>query len=300
MIVYFQGGNFMDINFLLAQTLNSMQYGLILFLIASGLTLIFGIMGIINLAHGAFYMLGAYLLYATIGMTANFAISILVSIVIGAIIGFLLEWLLISKMYDKNHLFQVLMTFALILIFEDLRSIAFGDDVHAVSVPLLLSGTITLTDNMTYPIYRLFISLVCIFIALGLWFLINKTKLGMYIRAGAENRDIIQALGINIKVLYRIVFSLGAAMAVFAGALYAPVSTVYPGMGNTILIISFIIVIIGGIGSIAGAFIAALLLGFIDTFGKVYFPGFAGILIYVFMAVILLIKPEGLFGKKGK
>lgn len=287
----------MDITFLLIQTLNSLQYGLVLFLIASGLSLTFGVMGIINLAHGSFYMIGAYLLYMIMGITGNFVISIIGSVLIGIVIGFILEWLLISKLYDKNHLIQVLLTFALILIFEDLRSMIFGDDVHAVSVPTLLSGTISLTDNMTYPIYRLFISFVCLFIVLGLWFLINKTRLGMYIRAGSENMDFIQALGINIKTLYRIVFSLGAAMAAFAGALYAPVSTVYPGMGNTILIISFIIVIIGGIGSIAGAFIAALLLGFIDTFGKVYFPSFAGVLIYVFMAIILLIKPEGIFGK---
>jgi branched-chain amino acid transport system permease protein len=187
------------------------------------------------------------------------------------------------------------MTYGLILVFEELRSIAVGDDVHGVAPPPWLSGSIALGDLMTYPVYRLFISGVCVLLAAGMWFVLTRTRLGMTIRAGATNREMVQSLGIDIQFLYRVVFAAGVAVAVFAGMVAAPVSSVYPGMGNQVLIVCFVVVVIGGIGSIRGALLAALLIGFVDTFGKVLFEQAAGVLVYVLMAVILLWKPNGLF-----
>jgi branched-chain amino acid transport system permease protein len=187
------------------------------------------------------------------------------------------------------------MTYGLILVFEELRSIAVGDDVHGVQAPPWLAGSIPLGDLMTYPVYRLFISGVCLALAAAMWFVLARTRLGMTIRAGATNREMVQSLGIDIKFLYRVVFAAGVAIAVLAGMVAAPVSSVYPGMGNQVLIVCFVVVVIGGIGSIRGALLAALLIGFVDTFGKVVFPQAAGVLVYVLMALILLWKPDGLF-----
>jgi len=187
------------------------------------------------------------------------------------------------------------MTYGLILVIEEIRSLLVGDDVHGVAIPEWLSASIKLSDVMTYPVYRLFISGVCILLAIAMFFVLSKTKLGMMIRAGSVNREMIQSLGVNIQFLYRIVFAAGIAIAAFAGMVAAPVSSVYPGMGQGVLIICFVIVVIGGIGSIKGALIASLLIGFIDTFGKVLIPEVAGVLVYVFMAMILLWKPSGLF-----
>src|SRR5690606_20741411 len=190
---------------------------------------------------------------------------------------------------------QVLMTYGLILVFEELRSIAVGDDVHGVAPPAWLAGSIPLGDLMTYPVYRLFISAVCLALAGAMWFVLARTRLGMTIRAGAAHREMVQSLGIDIRLLYRVVFAAGVAVAVLAGMVGSPVSSVYPGMGNQVLIICFVVVVIGGIGSIRGAMLAALLIGFVDTFGNVVFPQAAGVLVYVLMAVILLWKPDGLF-----
>jgi branched-chain amino acid transport system permease protein len=189
----------------------------------------------------------------------------------------------------------VLMTYGLILVFEELRSILVGDDVHSVAPPEWLAGSLQLGELMSYPVYRLFISGVCLLLALGMYFVFAKTRLGMMIRAGATNREMVQSLGIDIKFLYRVVFAAGVAIAVLAGMVAAPVSSVYPGMGNQVLIICFVVVVIGGIGSIRGALLAALLIGVVDTFGKVVFPQAAGVLVYVLMALILLWKPDGLF-----
>ena len=290
----------MDLTTFLIQCLNSLQYGLLLFLVASGLTLIFGIMGVINLAHGSFYMVGAYLAFSlapVVGSTigGGFFATLLVGVVLAVLFGYFLEWAFFSFLYEREHLQQVLMTYGLILVFEELRSLLVGDDVHGVAPPDILNGSIALGEMMTYPVYRLFISGVCLALALGMYFVFTRTRLGMMIRAGSTNREMVQSLGIDIKFLYRVVFAAGVAIAVLAGMVAAPVSSVYPGMGSTVLIICFVVVVIGGIGSIRGALFASLLIGFVDTFGKVLLPSAAGVLVYVLMALILLWKPDGLF-----
>jgi branched-chain amino acid transport system permease protein len=290
----------MDLGTFLIQCLNALQYGLLLFLVASGLTLIFGIMGVINLAHGSFYMIGAYMAYALapiVGSTfgGGFFATLAVGLVLSVVFGYVLEWAFYSYLYEREHLQQVLMTYGLILVFEELRSLLVGDDVHGVKPPEILAGTLPLGDLMTYPVYRLFISGVCVALALGMYFVFTRTRLGMMIRAGSTNREMVQSLGIDIKFLYRVVFAAGVAIAVLAGMVAAPVSSVYPGMGNSVLIICFVVVVIGGIGSIRGALLAALLIGVVDTFGKVLLPQAAGVLVYVLMALILLWKPDGLF-----
>jgi len=297
----------MDFATFLIQLLNAVQYGLLLFLVASGLTLIFGIMGIINLAHGSFYMIGAYLAWSLSGSLGNFWAAIAMGIVLSVLLGMLLEWLLIRHLYRRDHLYQVLLTYGLILIFEELRSIIWGDDVHGVAVPDVLSASVTLTDTLEYPVYRLWMSGVCVVLAVLMYWLIQHTRLGMMIRAGASNRDMTQSLGINIQLLYRLVFALGVALAAFAGMIAAPVSSVFPGMGGQVLIICFVVVVIGGIGSVKGALVAALLIGLADTFGKVLeieiggfrvLPELAGMSVYLLMAMVLLWRPEGLFGKR--
>ena len=289
----------MDFATFLIQCLNAVQYGLLLFLVASGLTLIFGIMGVINLAHGSFYMIGAYMAYALAPAVqqwgGGFFTVLVLGITLSVLLGYVLEWVFFSYLYEREHLQQVLMTYGLILVFEELRSILVGDDVHGVQPPDWLSGSLPLGEMMTYPVYRLFISAVCLVLALGMYFVFTRTRLGMMIRAGSTNREMVQSLGIDIKFLYRVVFAAGMAIAVLAGMVAAPVSSVYPGMGNTVLIICFVVVVIGGIGSIRGALLAALLIGVVDTFGKVFLPQAAGVLVYVLMALILLWKPDGLF-----
>jgi len=289
-----------DLATFLIQCLNSLQYGLLLFLVASGLSLIFGIMGVINLAHGSFYMIGAYMAYALAAPVAatfggGFFATLAVGTVLAVVFGYVLEWAFFSFLYEREHLQQVLMTYGLILVFEELRSIIVGDDVYGVAVPPVLAGSFALGEVMTYPVYRLFISAVCLALALGMYLVFTRTRLGMMIRAGSTNREMVQSLGVDIKFLYRVVFAAGVALAVLAGMVASPVSSVYPGMGNQVLIICFVVVVIGGIGSIRGALLAALLIGVVDTFGKVVFPQAAGVLVYVLMALILLWKPDGLF-----
>ena len=285
----------MDLATFLVQCLNAVQYGLLLFLLASGLTLIFGIMGVINLAHGSFYMIGAYMAFGLAPFFGgNFIGMLLAGVLLAAAFGYVLEWLFFSYLYQREHLQQVLMTYALILVFEELRSLLAGNDVHGVAAPAWLSGSIALGELMSYPVYRLFASAACIVIAIGLYALVNHTRLGMMVRAGASNRDMVRGLGINIKLLYRGVFAAGVALAALAGMIAAPMSSVYPGMGGSVLIICFVVVVIGGIGSITGAFVASLLIGFVDTFGKVFFAELSGLGVYLLMAVILVWRPEGL------
>ncbi len=293
----------MDLATFLIQCLNALQYGLLLFLVASGLTLIFGIMGVINLAHGSFYMIGAYMAYALAPWVAatlggGFFTTLALGLVLAVLLGYVLEWVFFSYLYEREHLQQVLMTYGLILVFEELRSLLVGDDVHGVPVPPLLAGTLPLGDVMTYPVYRLFISGVCLVLALGMYAVLTRTRLGMMVRAGSTGtaaREMVQSMGVDIKFLYRVVFAAGVALAVLAGMVAAPVSSVYPGMGSSVLIMCFVVVVIGGIGSVRGALLAALLIGVVDTFGKVLLPQAAGVLVYVLMAVILLFKPQGLF-----
>ncbi len=285
----------MDLANFLIQLLNSVQYGLLLFMLAAGLTLIFGIMGVVNLAHGSFYMLGAYLAWSLAAMTGSFALALVGGTVLAVLFGLVLEWVLFRHFYQRDHLDQVLLTFGLIYIFEESRSILWGDDVHGVKVPELLSASIPLTDTMSYPVYRLFISGVCVALAIGLYLLISRTRLGMKIRAGAFNRDMTEALGVNIKLIHAVVFAIGVALATVAGMIASPISSVYPNMGSQVLIMCFVVVVIGGIGSVRGAMISALLVGLVDTFGKVLLPQVAGMLVYMLMAAVLLWKPEGLF-----
>jgi branched-chain amino acid transport system permease protein len=280
--------------FYLIQLLNAVQYGLLLFLLASGLTLIFGIMGVINLAHGSFYMIGAYLAYWLAHATGSLWLAIPLAVAVAFGLGLLLETTIFSRLYQRDHLYQVLLTFGLILVFEELRSILFGDEVHGVAVPDILDFSIPLTETLSYPAYRLFITAVCLIIAGAMYFIIQKTRAGMMVRAGNSNREMAASLGVNIPLLFALVFAIGMALAAFAGAIAAPIASVTPGMGNQILIICFVVVVIGGIGSINGALIASLLIGLADTMGKVFAPEYSGVAIYLLMALILLWRPQGL------
>jgi branched-chain amino acid transport system permease protein len=297
----------MDLHTFLIQLLNGVQYGLLLFLVASGLTLVFGIMGIINVAHGSFYMIGAYLAWSLTARLGSFWIAVPAAIVVTAAIGVLLEWLVIRRLYDRDHLYQVLLTYGLILVLEEMRSLLWGDDVRGVPVPASLGSSIPLTETLSYPVYRLFISGVCLAVALLIVWVIQKTRLGMIIRAGSVDRQMVQALGIDVHALYRVVFAAGITLAAFAGMVAAPVSAIAPGMGNPVLIVCFVIIVIGGMGSVKGAMLASLLIGLADTFGKVVHVEIAGLhvlpelssmTVYLLMAVVLLWRPEGIFGRR--
>jgi branched-chain amino acid transport system permease protein len=248
-------------------------------------------------------MIGAYMAFALAPLVATvgggFFATLAVGTMLAVVLGYGLEWAFFSFLYEREHLQQVLMTYALILVFEEVRSLLLGDEVHGVQAPPWLAGSLALDDTMTYPVYRLFISAVCLALALGMYLVFSRTRLGMMIRAGSTNREMVQSLGIDIQFLYRVVFAAGVAIAVLAGMVAAPVSSVYPGMGNTVLIVCFVVVVIGGIGSIRGALLAALLIGVVDTFGKVLLPQASGVLVYVLMALILLWKPDGLFKAGG-
>ncbi len=280
------------------QLLNGVQYGLVLFLVASGLTLVFGILGVINLAHGAFYMLGAYFAYWISSYTGNFGFALIGGVAMAFVLGLVLEEIFVKRLYGRDHLAQVLLSFGLILVIDELRQILFGKDVHSVAAPAWLQGSIQLTDVLSYPIYRLALCAMCLLLAGVIFYVMQKTRLGMVIRAGAENRDMTRALGIPFDLVNRYVFAGGIALAALGGILVSPISTVYPGMGDGMLILSFVVVVLGGIGSVAGAAIGALMIGLTDTFGKVFFPQISSILIYVLMAVVLLWRPNGLLGKK--
>ncbi|HYF20037.1 MAG TPA: branched-chain amino acid ABC transporter permease, partial [Ramlibacter sp.] len=241
------------------------------------------------------YMLGAYLAWSLSSRTGSLAFAIVAGSVLAVIFGLVLERLLFRHFYKRDHLDQVLLTFGLIYIFEEMRSILWGDDVHGVNVPAALAASVPLTDNLSYPVYRLFMSGICIVLALALYVLISKTRLGMKIRAGAFNHEMTEALGVNVKRIHAVVFALGVGLATVAGMIAAPISSVYPNMGSQVLIMCFVVVVIGGIGSVRGALISALLVGTVDTFGKVLLPQVAGMLVYILMAAVLLWKPEGLF-----
>ena len=287
----------MDFTLLLIQTLNGVQYGLLLFLIASGLTIIFGIMGVINLAHGSFYMIGAYMALTFTQWTGNIFGAVLLGVPMAVVLGFVVERVFIIHLYKRDHLQQVLLTFGLILIFNELQSIIWGDDPHSVPVPAFLNASVPLTDTLNYPVYRLFLSVVCLGIAGGLYLLVNRTRLGMRIRAGAANPEMVQILGINTKILFTTVFCIGVTLTALAGILAAPVESVYPGIGEQVLIISFVVVVIGGIGSIKGAFVGALLIGLARVYGQVYLPELSSVTVYALMAAILLWRPAGLYGR---
>ncbi|WP_302140679.1 branched-chain amino acid ABC transporter permease [Halomonas alkalicola] len=285
----------MDLAFFGVQLLNGLQYGLLLFLIASGLTLIFGIMGIINLAHGAMYMIGAYLVYDLTFRLGNFWLAILVAIPVAIALGLIIERLFLDTLYKRDHLYQVLLTFGLILVLNEMQRIIWGGDVHSVPIPELFSGRIQLTDNLQYSHYRLFVMGVCLALAGVIYWVIRHTRLGIIIRAGAVNRDMVEGLGINVRTLFTLIFSVGVALTAFAGMIAAPLTSIAPGMGDSILITCFVVVVIGGIGSIKGAFWGAILIGMAETFGSVLIPSLASMVIYLIMAAVLLVKPRGLF-----
>jgi branched-chain amino acid transport system permease protein len=287
----------MDPATLLTQVLNGLQYGLLLFLVASGLTLVFGIMGVINLAHGSLTMVGAYLAYAVGAATGSLWLALPLSVAAGAVFGALLERVLIRRFYDRAHLDQVLLTFALILLFEEGRSLLLGNDFHSVPIPPVLDWSVPISSVFSYSAYRLFVLAVCVVIAAVLFLVIHRTRFGGMIRAAAEKPEMVEALGIEVSRVQMAVFALGTALAMLAGALSAPLTSVYPNMGDGVLIVSFVVVVIGGIGSIAGAFWGALLIGLVDTLGKALVPDLAGIAVYVLMAAVLLWRPTGLFAR---
>ncbi len=288
----------MDWLSLLIQTLNGIQYGLLLFLIASGLTIVFGIMGVINLAHGSFYMIGAYLAFTLTQFTGNLFTAMVLGVPLTMVLGLAVERFFMVHLYHRDHLQQVLLTFGLILIFNETQQMIWGGDPRSVPVPEILRGAIPLSDTLSYPIYRLFLSVVCLGLAAVMYGIVGHTRIGMRIRAGASNQTMLEALGVNVKLMHAGVFAFGVALAGMAGMLAAPVETVYPGMGEQILIVSFVVVVIGGIGSIRGAFLGALLIGLADVYGQVFLPKLASVVIYGVMAAVLLWRPSGLFGRE--
>lgn len=281
----------------LLQLFNGLQYGLLIFLAASGLTLIFGILGVINLAHGSFYMLGAYLAFTLTGAVGNVFMSLLIGLPLAFAFGAFIEWLFIRHLYKRDHLQQVLLTFALILIFNETQRILWGTLPLSIPVPEAMKGSIKLTETLAYPYYRLALTAMCLGVAILMMIIIQKTKVGRLIRAGESNREMTEILGFDSKLLYRFVFASGVTLAALAGIIASPVESVYPGIGERILIISFVVVVIGGIGSVKGAFIGALIIGVADAFGKMLLPNFASALVYAIMATVLVVRPTGLFGR---
>jgi branched-chain amino acid transport system permease protein len=285
--------------FFFVQLLNAVQYGLILYLVASGLTLLLGIMGVINLAHGAFYMVGAYVAYFIVSKVAGFWLALPIGLLLGVLLGAILEKLLLQRLEGADHLSQVLLSFGLILILNEGQRVLFGSDAHAVNVPKLLDFSIRLSDTFAYPAYRLFVCGIGILFVIAISYVMARTRIGMMLRAGAENREMARALGIDVKAIYLGVTAAGIACVMLAGVIAAPLASVYPGMGDSILILSFVVVVLGGMGSLNGALAGALLLGLVDSFGKQFFPNYAAFLVYAAMLAVLIIRPQGLFGSKG-
>ena len=302
-------------NLLVLQLLNGVQLGVLLFLIAAGLTLVFGIMDVVNLAHGVLYMVGGYLTATLAAATGSFWWGLLLMIPAAALIGLILEVVIIRRLYTRSHLDQVLATFGVIMIVNETVKIIWGTSPIGVPTPELLSGSIPLMGPLKYPVYRLAIIGAGLAVALGLYVMVNHTRLGMLLRAGATHRNIVSALGVPIGRLFAIVFMLGTVMACFAGGIVAPILSVDTGMGESVLILTFVVVVIGGIGSIKGAFFGAILVAVVDTVGGVFGPilmrsvldpaaaGQAGrtlapMLVYILMAAILFAKPQGLFGAR--
>ncbi len=296
------------------QLLNGLQFGVMLFLMAAGLTLIFGVMGLINLAHGSLYMVGAFAAAAVAGWTGSFALALVASLAAAAMFGAIIELTIIRRLYARDHLDQVLATFALILIFSEATRWVFGSFPLFLNVPDALSGTVMLPGGIQYSLYRLTIIVIGLIVAAGLFLLISKTRVGMRIRAGENDREMIGALGVDISVLYTLVFALGAALAGLSGALVGAIQSVEVGMGEPVLILAFVVIVIGGIGSIKGALAGAILVGVTDTMGRTLLPilfgtfmeassatavgsALASMAIYILMAGVLLYKPTGLFGE---
>jgi branched-chain amino acid transport system permease protein len=301
----------------LEQALNGLQFGIMLFLMAAGLTLVFGIMNLVNLAHGSLYMIGAYLASAFYRWTGSFVLAVALALLGTLVVGVLVELITLRTLYERDHLDQVLATFGLILFFNELIAIVWGRAALYTSVPAWLSGHVLVLPGVRYPVYRALIIVVGLVVAALLWALVTRTRVGMLIRAGASNRAMVGVLGVNIRLLYTLVFGLGAALAGLAGLLAGPIYAVQPGMGEQILIPVFVVIVIGGIGSIRGAFVGAVVVGMVDTLGRAFLkpmlatllrpsaadsagPALASILMYVLMAVVLAFRPQGLFPARGR
>jgi branched-chain amino acid transport system permease protein len=286
----------MDPTLLFMQGLNGLQFGVMLFLMAAGLTLVFGVMNLINLAHGSLYMIGAYLAATLQQQTGSFLLAVLLAVPATLVVGMLVEVVALRKLYDRDHLDQVLATYGLILFFNELVRMLWGPQAHFMAVPEALSNYVLLLPGVRYPAYRLAIIGVGLGVGVFLFILIHYTRLGMLIRAGASNREMVNALGVNIRILYTVVFGLGAALAGLAGMMAGPILSIEVGMGEPVLILALVVIVIGGIGSIKGAFFAAVLVGMVDTFGRVLLPaGISSMSIYVLMAGMLCWRPQGLF-----
>ncbi|MEM7693986.1 MAG: branched-chain amino acid ABC transporter permease [Pseudomonadota bacterium] len=302
----------MNTTLLLIQLLNGLQYGVLLFLIAAGLTLVFGVMGFINLAHGVQYMVGAYFIFVFYALTGHFLISILLTLVAALAFGLFLEFVIFRHLYDRPHLDQVLATFAIILFLNEAVKAIFGPTPLSVPLPEALDWSFQLTDTLRYPIYRIAVLVLGLLVAVGLYIVVARTRVGMLIRAGASNAKMVSVLGVDIHKLFMIVFGFGAMLAGFAGAITAPLFAVEPNMGDGLLIVAFVVIVIGGIGSVRGAFVAALLVGLIDTVGRTLLtdtlrlafdasaantigPALSSMLIYILMAFVLFFRPQGLF-----
>ncbi|GGF81749.1 branched-chain amino acid ABC transporter permease [Azorhizobium oxalatiphilum] len=300
---------------LVSQLLNGLQLGLVLFLVAAGLTLVFGVMDFINLAHGVQYMLGAYLVAMCVGFTGHFGLGLLLGLIGALVLGIVLEWLVFRHLTRRDHLEQVLGTFGVILVVTEGVRMIFGTAPLAMPMPVALSGSVTLFPGLNYPVWRLVIIAVGLAVAGLLWFLVHRTRLGMLVRAGSTHPGIVSALGVNIDRLFLFVFAFGAMLAGLAGAMAGPLVSVEPTMGDNVLIIAFVVVVIGGIGSIKGAFVGALAVGLVDTLGRAFAvdllrlvmdrsaaatagPALSSMLIYVLMALVLGLRPSGLFGPK--
>ena len=305
----------MDYTLLFIQTLNGLQLGLLLFLVASGLTLVFGILDFVNLAHGSLYMIGAFICASLTFWVGNFLLAMAIALPIVAFIGYLVERTIIQSLYARDHLDHVLGTFGLILVLDTLAHLIWGPVGIAIPLPRWLDGQVEIFEGAIIPTYRLLIISIGLAVAFGLFWLVNYTRLGMLIRAGASNRTMVSALGIDIKTLFALVFSLGAVLAGLAGMLITPITEASISMGGEIIITAFVVIIIGGIGSMKGAFIAAIIIGLIDTLGRTFLddlfklimsaeaaetsaPAISAMLIYILMALVLAIKPQGLFPPK--
>jgi len=298
-------------NLIFEQVLNSLQFGVMLFLIASGLTLIFGVMNFVNLAHGSFFMIGAYLAACIAGATGSFWLGLLGALPLTAALGFLLEWLVFRRLYKKDHMVHVLATFALILIFNDGVRMIWGPQPLPLNMPAAFAGPVMLF-GLPYSSFRLLVMAVGIVVAIGLYFLINRTRLGMWVRAGSNNLEMVTAMGINIRLLFRLVFSFGLVLAALAGIMLGPLVAVQAGMGDDVLILAFVVVVIGGIGSVPGAAVGALIVGVVDTLGRGLLPqlfalflspdaaasvgpALGSMMIYLVMIAVLFWRPSGLF-----
>jgi len=299
------------------QVLNGLQFGILLFLVAAGLTLVFGVMDFINLAHGVQYMLGAYLAVMFISLTGSFPLGLVLALAVGLVVGLVLEFLIFRHLYDRSHLDQVLATFGLILTLNQSVKLLWGAAPLSVAVPEWLSGSILLGEGILYPVYRFAILVAGLAVAGLLWLLVERTRTGMLVRAGASNARMVSALGVDINRLFMVVFAFGTMLAGFAGAMAAPILSVEPGMGDSVLILAFVVIVIGGIGSIRGAFFAALIVGLVDTLGRSYSVdflrlftgpsaargiagGLSSMFIYVLMAVVLFFRPDGLWPSRGR